>query len=174
MLYAAKFTTRKRPRDLLEAARRLKAEGIRPFTVVMAGSGELEHELRTFCADHGLDNVVFTGFVNQSELPALYGASDIFVLPSEDEPWGLAVNEAMCASLPVVVSREVGCVPDLVRDGVNGYTPAAGDVTGLARALRRLIETKTSVSVKGKRASRASSIGATESVWRAFAPHWQA
>ena len=83
---------------------------------------------------------MFTGFVNQSELPALYAASDVFVLPSEDEPWGLAVNEAMCAGLPVVVSREVGCVPDLVRDGVNGYTPAAGDVDGLARALRRLIE----------------------------------
>ena len=83
---------------------------------------------------------MFTGFVNQSELPALYAASDVFVLPSEHEPWGLAVNEAMCAGLPVVVSREVGCVADLVRDGVNGYTPAAGDIEGLARALRRLIE----------------------------------
>ena len=140
VLYAAKFTRRKRPGDLLEAARRLKAETDRPFTVVMAGSGELEQELRAFCAEHALDNVVFTGFVNQSELPALYAASDVFVLPSEHEPWGLAVNEAMCASLPVVVSREVGCVADLVRDGVNGYTPAAGDIEGLARALQRLIE----------------------------------
>ena len=140
VLYAAKFTPRKRPGDLLKAARRLKSETDRPFTVVMAGSGELEPELRTFCADHALDNVVFTGFVNQSELPALYAASDVFVLPSEHEPWGLAVNEAMCAGLPVVVSREVGCVADLVRDGVNGYTPAAGDIDGLARALRRLIE----------------------------------
>jgi len=64
------------------------------------------------------------------------------VLPSENEPFGLAVNEAMCASLPVVVSREVGCVPDLVGDGINGYTPSAGDVTGLSRALRRLIESE--------------------------------
>jgi glycosyltransferase involved in cell wall biosynthesis len=95
--------------------------------------------LRSFCAKYGLDNVVFTGFKNQSELPALYGSSDIFVLPSEHEPWGLAVNEAMCAGLPVVVSREVGCVVDLVQDGVNGYTPAAGDVDGLAFALQRLI-----------------------------------
>jgi glycosyltransferase involved in cell wall biosynthesis len=140
VLYAAKFTRRKRPNDLLDAARRLKMETVRPFSVVMAGSGELEQELRAFCAAHGLDNVVFTGFVNQSELPALYAASDVFVLPAQDEPWGLAVNEAMCASLPVIVSREVGCVADLVRDGVNGYTPEAGDIEGLARALRRLIE----------------------------------
>jgi glycosyltransferase involved in cell wall biosynthesis len=140
VLYAAKFTRRKRPGDFLEAARRLRTETNRPFTVVMVGSGELEQELRGFCAAHALDNVVFTGFVNQSDLPALYAASDIFVLPSEHEPWGLTVNEAMCASIPVVVAREVGCVPDLVHDGVNGYTPATGDVDGLARTLRRLIE----------------------------------
>src|SRR5262249_45910530 len=95
-----------------------------------------------FCEDHSLDNVVFTGFVNQSELPALYAAADVFALPSENEPWGLAVNEAMCAGLPVVVSREVGCVADLVQNGVNGYAPDAGDIDGLARALRLLIEDK--------------------------------
>ena len=85
-------------------------------------------------------NVVFTGFVNQTELPDLYAASDVFVLPSEHEPWGLAVNEAMCAGLPIVVSHEVGCVADLVSDDVNGFTPAAGDIESLALALRRLIE----------------------------------
>jgi glycosyltransferase involved in cell wall biosynthesis len=140
VLYAAKFTRRKRPADVLEAARRVKSKTNRPFTVVMAGSGELEPELNSFCAEHALDNVVFTGFVNQSELPGLYGASDVFVLPSEHEPWGLAVNEAMCAGLPVVVSREVGCVADLVREGTNGYAPAAGDIEGLSHALQRLVE----------------------------------
>jgi glycosyltransferase involved in cell wall biosynthesis len=139
VLYAAKFTPRKRPRDLLEAARRLKMETDHKFTVVMVGSGELEQELRAFCTDHALDNVLFPGFVNQTELPALYAASDVFVLPSEHEPWGLAVNEAMCSGLPVVVSREVGCVADLVQEGLNGYTPAAGDINGLVRALHRLI-----------------------------------
>jgi glycosyltransferase involved in cell wall biosynthesis len=140
VLYAAKFIGCKRPADLLCAVRRLNTESNLPFTVVMAGSGELERELRAFCTEQALDNIVFTGFVNQLELPALYGASDIFVLPSELEHWGLAVNEAMCASLPIVVSRKVGCVPDLVKDGINGYTPAAGDLEGLTRALRCLIE----------------------------------
>ena len=154
LLYAAKFTRRKRPGDLLEAARRLKAESSQPFTVVMTGSGDLEQELRTYCAENALDNVVFTGFVNQSELPGLYAASDIFVLPSEHEPWGLAVNEAMCAGLPVVVSREVGCATDLVQEGVNGYLPAAGDIDGLARALRCLIEHEDLRRRQG-RASRA-------------------
>jgi glycosyltransferase involved in cell wall biosynthesis len=140
VLYAAKFTRRKRPADLLAAARRLKAISDRPYSLVLAGSGELEPQLRAFCAEHALDNVVFAGFINQSELPRLYGASDVFVLPSEQEPWGLAVNEAMCAGLPIVVSREVGCVTDLVQDGVNGYTPTAGDIEALATALHRLLE----------------------------------
>jgi len=140
VLFAAKFTQQKRPFDLLEAARWLKVRMHRPFSIVMAGSGGIEQELRAFCAKHELDNVVFTDFINQSELPGLYAASDVFVLPAANEAWGLAVNEAMCASLPVVVSREIGCVADLVRDGVNGYTPEAGDVGGLAFALQRLIE----------------------------------
>jgi glycosyltransferase involved in cell wall biosynthesis len=140
IVYAAKFTHRKRPIDLLEAVARLRQKGVRPFAVAMVGSGELETELRSFCALHSLDNVVFPGFVNQSELPRLYAASDVFVLPSENEPWGLAINEAMCAGLPVVVSREIGCVPDLVEDGTNGYTPAGGDLDALAAALQTLIE----------------------------------
>src|SRR5262249_30791842 len=139
VLYAAKFSARKRPGDLLAACRRVLSMTDAPFTVIMPGSGELEHELRTFCHQHKLTNVVFTGFVNQSELPGLYAASDIFVLPSQDEPWGLAVNEAMCARLPIVVSREVGCAADLVEDGVNGFTPAAGGVEGVAPVLERLV-----------------------------------
>src|SRR5262249_34921559 len=140
LLYAAKFIPRKRPDHLLRAVRHLKAASNNPFTLLMVGSGELEPKLRAMCADFSLDNVFFPGFINQSQLPRLYGASDVFVLPSEQEPWGLAVNEAMCAGLPIVISREVGCVDDLVEDGVNGYTLATGDVEGLTCALRRLIE----------------------------------
>jgi glycosyltransferase involved in cell wall biosynthesis len=139
ILYAAKFTGRKRPMDLLKAVD-LIAGKVSAFSVVMAGTGELEPELRRFCLERGFNNVHFTGFINQTELPRLYGAADIFVLPSQDEPWGLAINEAMCARLPIVVSQEVGCVPDLVRDGINGFTPKAGDIEALARALATLIE----------------------------------
>jgi glycosyltransferase involved in cell wall biosynthesis len=142
VLYAAKLVGRKRPRDLLEAARILRKSVADPFTIMMVGSGELEHELRNYCRENSLNNVVFAGFVNQSDLVDYYSASDVFVLPSEVEPWGLAVNEAMCAGLPIVASREVGCVPDLIQDGVNGYTLPAGDVEGLVRALQLLITDK--------------------------------
>ena len=90
--------------------------------------------------ERDLKNVHFSGFMNQTELPAYYAASDIFVLPSgAGETWGLVVNEAMAAGLPVIASDMVGCVPDLIRHGRNGYVFPAGDVGELARVLAELI-----------------------------------
>jgi glycosyltransferase involved in cell wall biosynthesis len=134
VLYAAKLQVRKHPDDLLRAARLLQKREIR-FHVVIVGSGEMATELVNLATRLGLENVHFHGFANQSALPQIYGATDVFVLPSENEPWGLAVNEAMCAGLPVVASAEIGCAVDLIRAGVNGQTFAARDVEGLANAL---------------------------------------
>jgi glycosyltransferase involved in cell wall biosynthesis len=105
----------------------------------MVGSGEMAAELVNLATRLRLENVHFHGFANQSVLPQIYGAADVFVLPSENEPWGLAVNEAMCAGLPIVASAEVGCVADLVQPHVNGQTFTAGDVEGLANALHPIL-----------------------------------
>ena len=138
VLYAAKFQNRKRPDDLLRAAAKLNSEGAR-FYLAMIGSGEMEGDLRALALNLGIENVRFVGFVNQSKMPEMYAACDVFVLPSKDEPWGLAINEAMCAGLPIAVSREVGCVPDLIHEGRNGFTFSGGDIAGIARALRPLL-----------------------------------
>ena len=55
-------------------------------------------------------------------MPGWLAQSDVLVLPSKSEPWGLVVNEAMVCGMPVVVSDTCGCVGDLVRDGANGFT----------------------------------------------------
>jgi glycosyltransferase involved in cell wall biosynthesis len=105
---------------------------------VLAGSGELDAELREAAAAHPELTVHFPGFFNQSALPRLFATCDAFALPSENEPWGLIVNEAMCASLPIIASREIGSVRDLVEDGVNGAVFDAKDVVGLADAIARV------------------------------------
>ena len=135
----AKLQPRKRPDDLLRAAALLnKGKNALP-----ARDGRVRGDgaaaARDGAASLGLTNVCFTGFVNQSALPRYYGACDVFVLPSGDEPWGLAINEAMCAGLPIVASSEIGCVPDLVRDGGKGVVFPAGNIAALADALRSLI-----------------------------------
>lgn len=138
ILYAAKLEPRKRPADLMRAVQRLQQQGL-DAQLVIGGSGVLEAELKSLVATLGLRDVVFPGFVNQAELPSVYAACDVFVLPSQNEPWGLAVNEAMCAGLPVVLSEEIGCAEDLVAPGVNGVTFRSGDIAGLADALAPLV-----------------------------------
>jgi glycosyltransferase involved in cell wall biosynthesis len=138
ILFASKFMRRKRPDDVIRAAEALGNMGLQ-FTMLVIGGGEMEAELKKMVASLKLDNIIVGGFVNQTELPSIYAACDIFVFPSENEPWGLVVNEVMCAGLPVVVADKVGCVPDLVKEGVNGYLIQAGDVPSLVRALSQLI-----------------------------------
>ena len=65
-----------------------------------------------------------------------YAVADVLVLPSEREPWGLVINEAMNAGTAVIVSDQVGAAADLVEDGVNGYVVPVGDVEMLASRLR--------------------------------------
>lgn len=139
LLYASKLMRRKHPDDLLRAAARIRERGL-DLHVVIAGSGEMERELRELAAGLELEaHVCFTGFVNQRALPGLLGACDVFVLPAEDEPWGLIVNEVMSAGLPVILGQGVGCAPDLVEVGVNGDTCAPGEPATLARALEPLV-----------------------------------
>ncbi|SEF14519.1 Glycosyltransferase involved in cell wall bisynthesis [Rhizobiales bacterium GAS191] len=138
ILYASKLQRRKHPDCVVRAAQRLASEGV-AFDLVIVGAGEMEGELRKLVAEGGPANTVFTGFVNQDRLPKILGACDVFVLPSEEEPWGLIVNEAMCAGLPIVVGADVGCVPNLVRDGENGLLVQPADTMGLAAALRRIV-----------------------------------
>lgn len=66
--------------------------------------------------------VKFINFLTQEELKIIYQNAALFILPSShSETWGLVVNEAMAAGIPVMVSNKVGCATTLVKDGVNGY-----------------------------------------------------
>jgi glycosyltransferase involved in cell wall biosynthesis len=138
ILFAAKFQRRKHPDDLIAAARLLHAQGLR-FQLSMIGSGEMEAALKAMAADLPEGVVRFHGFMNQAQLPQAYAASDVFVLPSTNEPWGLAINEAMACGLPIVASTEIGAVRDIVHDGINGRTFVARDVDGLAEALTDVV-----------------------------------
>lgn len=152
ILYASKLQRRKHPDALVRAAQQLASEGV-AFDLVIVGSGEMEGELRKLVAEEGPVNTRFLGFVNQNHLPKILGACDVFVLPSEEEPWGLIVNEAMCAGLPVVVGADVGCVPNLVRHGENRFLVQPADTRGIAAAVRRIV-TDPQLALKMSSSSR--------------------
>lgn len=150
ILYSSKLIPRKRPLDLIRAYNQIRQEGIQAALVIV-GSGELEAELRRLVEEDQILDVHFCGFQNQSELPRYYALADIFVLPSENEPWGLVINEVMCAGLPVIASEEIGAVADLVRHGENGYRFTTGNIDELTRHLRTLVTNERSRTAMGNR-----------------------
>jgi glycosyltransferase involved in cell wall biosynthesis len=108
------------------------------WSLVLSGSGPLEAELRAQASKAGVaDRVYFPGFLQYEDLPACYGLAGTLVLPSTSDTWGLVVNEAMAAGLPVLVSSLCGCAPDLVREGDNGFTFDAKDTRDLEACLTR-------------------------------------
>ncbi len=142
ILFASKLIARKRCIDLVEAWIRLAPSlGVDPQAyLLIVGDGQERASLEARVRDSGLSNIRFLGFRNQTELPQFFDLCDLFVLPSIDEPWGLIINEVMNAGRPVIVTDRVGCQPDLVHDGVNGFVYPAFNVDALAKCLRRLIE----------------------------------
>ena len=135
ILFCGKLQPWKRPQDLLRAF--AQVADMHAY-LVFAGEGPLRSILESEARSLGIDDRVrFLGFVNQSGMPETYTASDIFVLPSEHEPFGVVVNEAMLCQCPVIVSDRVGAGFDLVRDAETGFVFAMGNVASLAAVLRR-------------------------------------
>jgi glycosyltransferase involved in cell wall biosynthesis len=107
------------------------AHGVR---LRIAGSGPLRDELEREAGD----NVSFLGELGRDELLQAYADADVFALLSRREPWGVVVNEAAAAGLPLVLSDRVGAAADLLRDGENGVLVPAEDA-GAARAAIELL-----------------------------------
>jgi glycosyltransferase involved in cell wall biosynthesis len=124
---AAKLIPRKRVKDVIEAVLRCKGN----THLWIAGDGELRSQLEDL-ARSARDRIRFLGFVSQSDLPELYSRAHLFALASEEETWGLVVNEAMACGLPAVVSDRCGCAVDLIENGSTGYTYPCGNVDQLS------------------------------------------
>jgi glycosyltransferase involved in cell wall biosynthesis len=138
VLFCAKLQAWKRPQDVLRAFARANSPNA---YLVFAGDGTLRSVLEAEAKSVGIsDRVRFLGFVNQSGLPQTYSASDILVLPSEYEPFGVVVNEAMLCGCPAIVSDRVGARFDLVSDSVTGFIFPMGDVGALSALLREVLQ----------------------------------
>jgi glycosyltransferase involved in cell wall biosynthesis len=139
---------RKRPDLLIEALQLLE-----PFerpTLVFIGTGPLRAGLERMAEKVGVD-ARFVGFHDRAGLAQLYWAVDILVLPSNDDPWGLVVNEAMAANLPVIVSDACGCAEDLVVPGYNGFVFESGNAQDLQKYLRKALHSDASAMGRNSR-----------------------
>jgi glycosyltransferase involved in cell wall biosynthesis len=120
LLYVGQLIQRKGIHLFLAALARRKRRH-RQLECWVVGEGPLRHELEQSARWNGL-NVKFLGDVPFDDLHRIYGSAGIFVLPTLEDTWGLVVNEALAAGLPVLGSRYSQAVEELVEDGVNGWT----------------------------------------------------
>jgi len=138
ILFTGKYIEKKRPLDIIKAIHLLNDADI---FLVMVGEGQLRNEMEAYISANQIKNVTLTGFVNQSAISKYYSVADIFVMCSGlGETWGLSVNEAMCFSLPVIVSDTCGSSSDLVSQGINGYIFPEGDINKLSACIKSLID----------------------------------
>jgi len=137
ILFVGRLVSWKQPLLLLEAYKRVRQKF--PCALLYVGDGPLRREIEKRAKQEAIPDVQITGFLNQSEIPQAYVAGDILVLPSSHEPWGLVVNEGMNFALPIIVSDRVGCAPDLVQEGENGFIFPYRSVEELTAVLEMLV-----------------------------------
>jgi glycosyltransferase involved in cell wall biosynthesis len=153
VMFCGKLNLAKRPLDLAAAAAALNQD----ITVLFVGDGELAGQIRAVLPP---GRGAVTGFINQAELPSYYHAADVLVLPSQSEPWGLVVNEAMAAGVVPVVSDRVGCAQDLVA-GLGEVYPC-GDVRRLTTAIRRALKRASDPRIADQLRERVARYGINE------------
>ena len=116
----------------------------------MIGDGPERKSMEDLCRKLNIcDEVRFLG--KQEAVEEILAISDLFILPSENESFGLAALEAMACEVPVI-SSNAGGIPEVNIDGVTGYMCEVGDVEGMAKRCIELLEDEISLAVFRKNA----------------------
>lgn len=138
ILFSGQLIERKGVDTLLEAFERV-ARRHPAARLTLLGSGPNRADYEALVADDLKPRVQFLGHQDPADLPKLFAKADIFCLPSRHDGWGVVVNEALGAGLPIVVSDKVGAGPDLVEQGENGFITPVNDAAALAEALDKIV-----------------------------------
>lgn len=122
-VYVGRLAAEKNLAILMQAFSNVVKQTGSDWKLLFVGDGPERGKLERLAAEAGIaGQVIFAGGFPWYQVPGWLAQSDVLVLPSKSEPWGLVVNEAMVCGMPVVVSQTCGCAGDLVRNGVNGFT----------------------------------------------------
>ncbi len=148
-LCVSRLSPEKNIQSLLHAFKSYK-QNLGRWSLVIVGSGPQKQELHTMRKDFAIDSVHFIDWQSYEKLPLYYTLAKCFVLPSLSEPWGLVVNEAMACGLPVLVSDKCGCLPELCKDGLNGFSFDPNDSTDLTHKMHVIAENPEELHLKNQ------------------------
>jgi glycosyltransferase involved in cell wall biosynthesis len=146
-LYIGRLAKEKNLFFILNAYKKLNADD---WGLILVGSGPLRGEIERYIKKQLIKDVFMPGFKQKEEIPQYFVVSDVFVLPSISEPWGLVVNEAMASGLPVLVSEKCGCYPDLIKEGVNGFSFDPYNIEELYGHMKNVVDGKYDLEAMGK------------------------
>jgi len=136
ILYVGNFIPRKGVLNLIKVFCRLKMNNV---GLILVGDGIEKSLYLEYIRKHQIKNVFFEGFVHKEDIVKYYRLTDVFVLPSINEEWGLVVNEAMACGLPVISSNRAGVTRDLVEDSINGYSFNPNNIDELTKKLKFIL-----------------------------------
>lgn len=138
VLYVGQLIERKGVKYLIEGFGKFKKE-FKDVSLLIAGYGPQENGLKKLAKRKKISDVIFPGGVDWKESPKFYAISDVFVLPSLEEVWGLVINEAMAAGLPVIGTSVAGASADLIKQGENGFIIKSASVMEVYQALKKIL-----------------------------------
>lgn len=141
IIWVGRFLSWKHPEIAVDMAERLKRDGI-PFSLSMIGDGEMRKELEARVESKGLTSFVrFPGFIPPEEVRRRMERSVVHLFTSDrGEGWGAVLNESMNSCCIVIANNEIGSVPYLIQDGVNGFLYDGRDEDGLYRRLAAILK----------------------------------
>ena len=139
LCHVSNFRPVKRIMDVIAIFEKVAREV--PSRLIMIGDGPDRSRAEAYCRDRRLrDRVFFLG--NVPNLEEIVGASDLFLLPSEAESFGMAALEALASEVPVIATR-AGGLPEVVVEGETGYLLPVGDVAGMAARAIEILSDET-------------------------------
>jgi glycosyltransferase involved in cell wall biosynthesis len=147
ILFSARFTTRKRPFDLLKALKKIDNSNL---TILFVGDGLDRKKMEHFAKNNNI-KAIFTGFMNQTEISKYYTISDIGVVISDYDPSPKSMNEIMNFELPIIVTNVVGTAYDLIEDEINGFIVNVGDIESIAEKINYFNNNRESLKIMGKK-----------------------
>jgi glycosyltransferase involved in cell wall biosynthesis len=138
VLFCGQMIERKGVDLLLQAFDRLIQTGVKAQLLLVGREAELPDMMRSISAE-AQQHITYAGFHDPEYLPQFFEQADIFVLPSRYDGWGVVVNQALGAGLPIICSDAVGAARDLVEPGINGVIVPAGNADALYAALMHYV-----------------------------------
>ena len=145
ILFCGQMIARKGVDLLLEAFDRLLHKGLEANLLLVGREAELPEMLQQL-PEKTRSQIEYAGFQAPENLPGFFRRADLFVLPSRYDGWGVVVNQAVGAGLPIICSDAVGAAKDLVTPKKNGLIFPAGDVDALTQSLEYYLQTSGAIA----------------------------